>query len=158
MKNSNHKATLIIGIGNDARGDDGLGWAFVKKLPQPSPDYDLEYRYQLQVEDAELISHYDTVVFVDAFHGSLPQGALLEPCQPVAGFEFSTHAVKPEAILALCKDLYHLPSQAYVLKIQGYQWDLGQGISKQAQHNLENTLTLWEKAAPSKFDKNQPAH
>jgi Ni,Fe-hydrogenase maturation factor len=59
--------TLLIGIGNSGRADDGLGWAFLDEVEKTLPkNYDLEYRYQLQVEDAELISHYNTVFFIDA--------------------------------------------------------------------------------------------
>ena len=44
---------LIIGIGNSSRGDDGLGWAFLDTISQMQPlPGQLEYRYQLVVEDA----------------------------------------------------------------------------------------------------------
>ncbi len=61
------KKTLFVGIGNIGRADDGLGWAFIDYLALKSTNsYNLEYRYQLQVEDAELISNYHTVIFVDS--------------------------------------------------------------------------------------------
>ena len=148
FKNFNKKV-LIIGIGNDARGDDGLGWAFVQKLSLPKQHFNLEYRYQLQVEDAELISNYDLVIFVDACHDTLPNGFAFEPCQAIAGFEFSTHAVKPEAILALCKDLYDSSPQTYIFKIQGYQWELGSQLSDLATINLNSALIEWKNATSS---------
>ena len=58
---------ILFGIGNCGRADDGLGWAFLDQIKEKLPDnYDIEYRYQLQVEDAELATNYDTVLFIDA--------------------------------------------------------------------------------------------
>ncbi|RLD75788.1 MAG: Ni/Fe hydrogenase, partial [Bacteroidetes bacterium] len=59
--------TIVFGIGNIGRQDDGLGWLFLDHLKEKQFNHlDLEYRYQLQIEDAELICNYDTVIFVDA--------------------------------------------------------------------------------------------
>ena len=52
MKKSDYK-TIILGIGNNGRQDDGLGWAFLDFLEEQNTTIDLEYRYQLQIEDAE---------------------------------------------------------------------------------------------------------
>ena len=65
--NPDHK-TILIGIGNDGRGDDALGWLFADQFADNSA-LEVAYRYQLQIEDAALIGQYDCVVFVDA---SLP--------------------------------------------------------------------------------------
>ena len=61
---------LLIGIGNCSRRDDGLGWAFLDKLKKKMPTgVELIYKYQLNIEDAEMISKTDTVIFIDAFSG-----------------------------------------------------------------------------------------
>ena len=45
--------TLIIGIGNNTRQDDGLGWCFLDKLTEEGFNEDnLLYKYQLMIEDA----------------------------------------------------------------------------------------------------------
>lgn len=143
MKSSSIKRGLLIGIGNDARGDDGLGWAFLKKLEGSTNHYDIVWRYQLQVEDAELISRYPEVVFVDACQTAVPNGFALEKCKAVLGFDFSTHAVEPTSILALCQELYQAYPLSYIFKIQGYHWDLGKTLSTAARKNLENALDFW---------------
>ena len=48
------RKTLLIGIGNSGRSDDALGWKFVDEFVEYGHLFDLEYRYQLQIEDAEL--------------------------------------------------------------------------------------------------------
>ena len=56
--------TLLFGIGNSGRSDDGLGWEFLDKIKPNFPiDFDMEYRYQLQIEDAELAKQYQRVMF-----------------------------------------------------------------------------------------------
>ena len=124
---------LVIGIGNSGRGDDGLGWAFLDCLQaQGGFGGDCEYRYQLQVEDAERISHADAVLFVDASRESLMGGFELRECQPRRRFEFSTHALAPEAVLQLCQSLYGRHPRARVLAIEGRSWDLGAPLSAAA--------------------------
>ena len=54
---------IIIGVGNSGRQDDGLGWAFLDEIKRKFPGIKIEYKYQLQIEDADLISSYDTVFF-----------------------------------------------------------------------------------------------
>ena len=67
MNTLNGEATLLFAIGNDSRGDDGLGWAFAQLVEETNLFRGrLFYRYQLQVEDAELLTTCRQVIFVDA--------------------------------------------------------------------------------------------
>lgn len=135
---------LVIGIGNAGRGDDGLGWAFLDRL-QEAGDFagPCEYRYQLQVEDAELVSRAAQVVFVDACQQTLSRGFELRGCQPRRNFEFSTHALAPEAVLQLCASLYGRAPQAEVLAIEGREWDLGADLSAAARRHLRDALQFF---------------
>ncbi|MBK8566182.1 MAG: hypothetical protein IPN76_23285 [Saprospiraceae bacterium] len=92
--------TLVLAIGNSGRQDDGLGWAFGEALERTvSSEGEVHYRYQLQVEDADLVTTADRVVFVDAFKDPLPDGFQWKKIAPNADFEFTTHALSPEAVL-----------------------------------------------------------
>jgi len=64
---SNEKC-LIYGLGNVGRQDDGLGIRLIEKLESISlPSFvSLESNYQLNVEDALLISAFEVVLFADA--------------------------------------------------------------------------------------------
>ncbi|MDH3321494.1 MAG: hydrogenase maturation protease [Flavobacteriaceae bacterium] len=129
--------SIIIGIGNTGRKDDGLGWLFIDSLKQNATEkMDLAYRYQLQIEDAELICNYDTVIFVDAMKDHLEEGFIFKKCKPSSKYSFSTHALVPETVLQLANDLYQKKLKAHILGIQGYEWDLKIGLSPQAQNNL----------------------
>ncbi len=136
---------LVIGIGNDGRQDDGLGWAFLDRLKSMAGFRGpMEYRFQLQVEDAALVSEADQVVFVDAYRGDLPGGFRWQTCEPCADFQFSTHALPPRAILSLCRDLYPRTPPAVLLMLQGEAWDLETGLTVMAATHLEHALSDFE--------------
>ena len=137
--------TLIIGIGNNTRKDDGLGWCFLDKLEKEgyNPD-NLLCKYQLMVEDAEIIAEYDTVIFVDASKEKLEKGFLIEEIYPAEQVAFSTHAVPPNQILNLCETIYNKNPKAYVVKIEGIYWDIEIGLSDRAEKNLKNALKHFE--------------
>ncbi len=133
--------TLIIGIGNNTRQDDGLGWCFLDKLEKDdfNPE-NLLYKYQLMVEDAEIISAYETVIFVDASKEHSANGFKIERIYPSEAVTFSTHAVPPEQILNLCATIYHKKPKAYVIKIDGYEWGFKIELSNEAEKNLNNAI------------------
>ena len=142
--NPDHK-TILIGIGNDGRGDDALGWLFADQFAGDS-SFDVAYRYQLQIEDAELIGHYDCVVFADASLQEIETGCCFQKCQPAASLHFSTHRIDPSTILWLAKEIYQASTTGYVMAIQGYEWNLQQGLSARAAQNLEKAITHFHKA------------
>jgi hydrogenase maturation protease len=129
--------TKLIAVGNTGRQDDGLGWALARVLEERGIlAGNIHYRYQLQVEDAELIARADSVIFVDAFRGELPGGFELRRCEPAAGFAFTTHALPPEAVLFVCEQLYGRRPEARSLLIAGKHWSLGTDLSGAAETNL----------------------
>ncbi len=136
--------TIVLGIGNNGRQDDGLGWMFLDFLDEQKANIDLEYRYQLQIEDAELISNYETVIFVDATKEETEEGFYLEPCHPSEKYSFSTHALQPETILYLSKKLYDHNPDASIFAIQGYDWELMIGLSEKGTINLEKAKKYFE--------------
>lgn len=141
--------TVLIAIGNNGRQDDGLGWAFGEALEwSRNFECDVHYRYQLQVEDAELISGANQVIFVDAFKGVLPDGFQWKKVVPSANFEFTTHALSPEAILYLCEKLYEKTPEAHCLLIGGEQWNLHLGLTVSAADNLTKALDFFQATTP----------
>jgi len=137
--------TLIIGIGNNTRQDDGLGWSFIDLLENNGFNTEhLLCKYQLMVEDAELISNYKNVIFVDACKSELNNGFSIEPILASEQVTFSTHEVPPNQILHLCESVYNKKPKATLIKIQGYNWDFEICLSKQATKNLKKTFSLFK--------------
>ena len=95
----------------------------------------------MSIEDALAVRDCDTVVFADATRtGNAP--AALIAVEPDTGLTFTTHALAPAAVLALCRELYGRAPEAYLLAIRGYDWDVGEGLSAGAERNLAAALTL----------------
>ncbi len=135
---------LVIGIGNSSRGDDGLGWAFLDAISQMQQlPAQLEYRYQLAVEDAELLTRFPRVLFADACETALSDGFSLEPCLPDAVAQLYTHQQTPGAILFLTQELYGHRPEAWCLRIQGYEWEFDMGLSEKGKENMERALGVF---------------
>lgn len=131
------KELLVIGIGNTGRGDDGLGWLFAEAFERAAGGAaDVEFRYQLQVEDAELIANYAKVVFVDARSVGAAEPFLFQRLQPRESVRFTTHSVDPASVAALAGTLYGACPDCRLLTIYGNSYGLGIGISKTAAASL----------------------
>jgi len=145
MKSSGIKKILVIGIGNDSRQDDGLGWALLDKIEKAFPDeVELVYRYQLNIEDADLIQNAELVLFVDACKDELAEGGEIVECTANGDITFTTHALSPSAVLALCNQVYSQNPESYVLKLQGYEWELKTGMTERGLKNLEKGFELYK--------------
>jgi hydrogenase maturation protease len=134
--------TLVIGIGNPGRGDDGLGPALVELLEAAGLEgIVFDSNYQLNVEDALACSEHETVIFADASETAEAPFSFteLEPSYEIA---FTTHELSPGSVLALCEELYGRRPKAWTLAIRGHEWDIGEGLSPQAEINLSSALAF----------------
>lgn len=134
--------SLIYGIGNAGRQDDGLGWAFIDRLEarQPLPRAEMRRTYQLNLEDADLISGFARVLFVDATKDpAIPSFALTRP-QPKLDVSFISHAISVPSILETAKRCFRCIPEVYLLAIRGYEWELQVGLTQPAEHNLSSAL------------------
>jgi hydrogenase maturation protease len=143
------KKILMIGIGNYGRADDAMGWKFLDELADAGDLYDFEYRYQLQIEDAELVSKYKEVIFVDASHQQLEKGFSFYGCIPGPTSAFTTHQLNPETVLWLAGELFDDPPKGYVMAISGINWQLHHGLSRLAEKNFKNAVSSFKNGAIS---------
>lgn len=133
---------LIFGYGNPGRQDDGLGAAFVAKMEEwlafnPNENIHLDTNYQLNIEDAEQISAYDTVLFVDASIESIEAFSLTKVEPSEARVEFTMHAVSPAFVLDLCQKIFQHTPETYLLHIKGYEWEFKEVLTEGAKANLD---------------------
>lgn len=137
--------TLVYGFGNPGRQDDGLGvilaeaiehWAKENHLYQIETDSN----YQLNLEDAEKISRYKRVIFVDASQESGLLQFKYTPLYPSQGAAFSMHSVSPAYVLHLCNKLFMRNPEAYLLHIKGYEWEFMKDITPAARGNLDVSI------------------
>ena len=152
MGSVGQKAVLVYGYGNPGRQDDGLGPCAAERISERLSEriseritaLDLEHvradaSYQLQIEDAAEVLGYDLVLFVDAaVEGAEPFS--VRKLAPEMGAAFSSHALKPEHVLAICGEQFGKVPEAYLIGIRGYEFDFREGLTEKAQKNLDEAL------------------
>jgi len=70
-KNKTLKKILVYGYGNPGRQDDALGVRLAENIEQWVQDdhienVEVDYNYQLNIEDSDRVSKSDIVIFADA--------------------------------------------------------------------------------------------
>lgn len=136
------KSMLVLGFGNPGRSDDNLGPAaveFVESLDHPGITVDVNY--QLTIEDAVSVSEHEGVVFVDASKDVQAPFTFSE-VTPSPRNGFTDHSLSPEAVLHISAEHFDAKPPAWVLAIRGYEFDLGEQMSDQAQQNLEEAVAF----------------
>jgi len=133
---------LIYGIGNVGREDDGLGWAFIDWLEEAGscPGVQLVRSYQLQLEDADLVSRVRRVLFVDSTRDPVVQDFTVTRPEPRLEVAFTSHALTIPTVLATSQQCFDRLPDVRVLAIRGYSWDLAEGLTPPARHNLATAI------------------
>lgn len=134
--------TLVLGYGNPARGDDGLGPALVAGLEQAALErLELRLDYQLCVEDALDIGRFAQVLFVDASKTASPPFELYALPEQLHPQTFDSHRLSPEALMFLARTLFSATTPARVLAIRGYRFEpFVESLSTDAANNLQQAL------------------
>ncbi|MDP2406252.1 MAG: hydrogenase maturation protease [Hydrogenophaga sp.] len=141
---------LVFGWGNPSRGDDALGPLLVEQLAglaqMSSGRLECLTDFQLQVEHALDLRGRERVLFVDAAIGlQTPFAVSTVVPAPVAGF--TTHALSPEALLQVYRDLERAePPPCTLLAIRAQRFELGEAPGGQALADLALALawaTAW---------------
>lgn len=132
---------LIIAWGNPSRGDDAVGPLLAERLRVhaaarlPPGHLDVLVDFQLQVEHALDLVGRARVLFIDAAVG-LTAPYTVRPLQP-ARTRLDSHALPPEAVLHVCRDLLgHALPAATLLAIRATAFELGSPPSARALADL----------------------
>ena len=125
--------SLIIGIGNPLRSDDGLGWAVAEQLSRDCDmGCDIQTVYQLTPELAQWMAAVNLVVMVDASHEGKPGELHIRPLplplsvQPSA---LGTHYTTPEELAALTLAVYGRCPPVVVVTMTGANFSVGEQLS-----------------------------
>lgn len=134
---------LLFGYGNPGRGDDGLGPALVEHFSQSnSTCLSCLSDMQLQVEHVTDLADHQLVLFADA-DMSCSAPLLLEAIHPAQDVSYTSHAMTPQALLHAFRQLYGKPAPpAFLLRMRGHHFELGDDFSAQAQANLREAIRL----------------
>jgi hydrogenase maturation protease len=135
--------TLILGIGNPYRGDDGAGWAVIEGLQTAVP---LRKSRGDIAELIDLFSQYEAIYVIDACLGSRPAGSWERidlRCQPLPedALQVSTHGFGLAQALPLANQLNVLPATLILYAIWGDSYTLREGLSNAVTTAVKEVIT-----------------
>ncbi len=139
-----HPQTLVIGIGNPLRGDDGVGpWVARAVAAQGIANVQTLSTQQLLPELAALLLNVARVVFVDARLTDVPTAAVtVEPLSPEQDGPRLTHHFTPRRLLGLTAALWGKVPAAWLLAVAITRTEVGEGLSAAARANAAAALRL----------------
>lgn len=139
---------LVMGIGNDFRGDDAAGLAAIRRLNESRPDSTVTM--EITGDAAGILDswkEFDEVVIIDACSsgsvpgtlfrfeagsGPLPEG-ILRGC--------STHTMGIANVIELARVLGRMPARLTVFAIEGADFSIGATISRVVSGAVEELVS-----------------
>jgi len=134
---------LIFAYGNPGRGDDALGPELLESIEAEGlPDCECQNDMQLQVEHVIDLMDRELILFVDA-DASCPEPFHFSEITAEKDDSYTSHAMTPHALLHAFHHVYgHSAPPAFLLRIRGYQFELGDPLSEKAAANLAAAVTF----------------
>jgi hydrogenase maturation protease len=130
---------VVIGVGNELRGDDGAGIEVVRRLRPSAAAAGFEVR-EHQGEPTALLDVWQgarAVVLVDTMRCGAPPGAVRrfdasrEPLPGRLAGSTSTHAFALEEAIELGRGLRRLPNRVIVYAVEGRSFTAGAALSEE---------------------------
>jgi hydrogenase maturation protease len=161
LKTQHSKLTLVIGYGNDLRGDDAVGpLAATAVAAWDMPDVQGIAVHQLMPELAEALATADLAIFVDACAPVPLAGEAfvsVHPIEPVTVDSAIGHTGDPRALLALTTALYGRCPAAWSITVPARNFAFGAELSPDAERGLAAALQqIADLLANATYAINQP--
>ncbi len=134
---------LVIGWGNELRGDDGAGIRVSELLSSSISTLSIKTVHQLTPELAETVADASLVFFVDAEVGITElKWRELNIAQSLQ-LHLNSHALSPESLLAIAHTLYNkVPQKAYCIGIPANSFDFTDRLSPLTEENVLKAVEL----------------
>lgn len=130
---------LVIGIGNEDRGDDGAGIAVAKAIENSRlPDVAVRLESGEGLRLLTAWEGFERVILIDALESGSPPGTIhcLNPREHAIPFRIrssSTHAFGLAQAIAMARSLDRLPPQLVIYGIEGRCFETGKGLSHEVK-------------------------
>jgi hydrogenase maturation protease len=142
----NQSAILVIGVGNEYRGDDAVGLLVARRVR----DLGLDNVKAIEEsgEGAHLIEAWkdaEAVVIVDAVSSASAPGSVHRfdaTAQEIPSkfFCHSSHAFSVAEAIELARTMRQLPSRLIVIGVEGQSFEAGAGLSPEVKQAVEEVV------------------
>ena len=151
------KRILVVGLGHPYREDDGIGIRAAEQFEAMNQDSTVEVMVaqELLPELAEVISHIDLLVFLDARAGGVPGSVeVSEVKPPEVGSGVFLHTLTMETLLSTARTLFGHAPKAILISVAGESFDFGSRLSPQVEDALPLLLKrIKEVIAPQEDER-----
>ncbi len=128
---------LLIGVGNEFRGDDAIGISVMESMRKKYPELG-EYIIE-QSDLMQLLSIWDDkdLLIVDAIRssqldlGDIFSSSSADEIMKMTDVLFSTHGIDLAHVLAIGKSINKMPKSIFFIGINGKNWNIGDAISSE---------------------------
>lgn len=134
--------TVVIGIGNPLRGDDGVGWAVVEALERVAAAWGITavHTHQLLPELIDVFRGANRVIFVDASVEGKAGAVKVTSVPPTLDGPASSHQLHPGVLLALGAKLYGRMTSACLITVTGHDFGYHETLSAPVEQAITAVL------------------
>jgi hydrogenase maturation protease len=142
---------LIIGYGNDLRGDDAAGQIVSRRIEEWGiPDITTIDTHQLTPELAFDLSLVDYAVFIDAYVSEEEDIVKINEIEPEDVDIITTgHFGSPQGTLQLSKSIYGSYPKAWLIAIPGKMFEFSEELSEITEKGVQTALEMIRKIIES---------
>jgi hydrogenase maturation protease len=142
---------LVIGYGNELRGDDGIGPRVAEYIAAANyPGVRVRSVCQLMPELAEELAEARMVIFMDALADPSHSAVELTLVEAEEITDWCTHTADPRTLLALVQAVYGRTPEAWWLTVPGRNFDFGEGLSSAAEEGVCQAIARIKKLIQAK--------
>ena len=142
-QNQSSRSTLVIGIGNEYRRDDGVGIVIARRFEER--DIPRVKVVKSCGEGAFLLESWvdaEQVIVIDAVQqmgqvGTVHRIDAHEEEVPTGFFNYSSHAFSLAESIELARTLARLPPALVIYGVEGQNFTMGLGLSPEVEDNIE---------------------
>lgn len=133
------KPVLVIGCGNDLRGDDAVGRVAANLVETAFVDCRTLSVVQLLPEHAEAIADSRLLILIDAAM-NLPSGTVTCDRHSPLVVDHTSHGLGLGNILAMSRDLYRSLPDVYCIRVGAECFGLGDSLSPAVRNAIPTVL------------------
>jgi len=139
-----HWSVVVIGCGNELRGDDAAGPRIARAVAARNlPGVRALAVQQLAPELAADLAQADCAIFVDAYQAATDDAqAEARALDPLAAASATWHTGDPRPLLALAQPVYGRAPRAWLVAVPAIGFEYGAPLSSVARAGIECGLAL----------------